>query len=106
MTNPEAVRGLTTQTLTAAVANFQEITDIWGHSGRHPGGNIHRVVSGTGREGGRRRRSGSLVIDAGIGVSELGHKLFEETFNQRRIKNRRNGDSQNFLELRMNPAGS
>lgn len=91
MTNPEAVRGLTAQTLTAAVANFQEITDIWGHSGRHPGGNIHRVVSGTGRVGGRRR-SGSLVIDPDAGVSELGHKLFEETFNQRRVKNRRNGD--------------
>jgi hypothetical protein len=40
MTNPKAVRGLTTQTLTAPVANFQEITDIQSHSGRYPGGNI------------------------------------------------------------------
>lgn len=56
MTNPEAVRGLTTQTLTAAVANFQEITDIWGHSGRHPGGNIHRVVRAQrGREEGKNK---------------------------------------------------
>lgn len=42
MTIPKAVRSLTTQTLTAAVANFQEITAIRGHSGRYPGGNGHR----------------------------------------------------------------
>lgn len=45
MTNPKAVRGRTSQTLTATVANFQEITDIRGHSGRHPGGNSHRAIS-------------------------------------------------------------
>lgn len=49
MTNPKAVGGLTTQTLTAAVANFQEITDILGHSGRHPGGNMQS-------KGGRREK--------------------------------------------------
>lgn len=60
------------------------------------------------REGGREegeRINGSLVIHTDIGISELDHKLFEETFNQRRVKNRRSGDSQNFLELRINPTG-
>lgn len=55
MTNPEAVRGLTTQTLTAAVASFQEITDIWGHPGRHPGGNIQSCFRH--KEGGREKRN-------------------------------------------------
>lgn len=52
MTNSKAVRGLTTQTLTAAVASFQEITDIQGHSGGHLGGSSHGAVWGTAREGG------------------------------------------------------
>ena len=51
MTNPKAVRGRTSQTLTATVANFQEVTDIRGHSGRHPGGNSHSNF-GTVRRGG------------------------------------------------------
>lgn len=105
MTNPEAVRGLTTRTLAAAVANFQEITDIWGHSGRHPGGDTHRVVSGTAREGGRGRISVSLIIHTDIGISEQEHKLFEEPFHHRRVRSRRNGELQNFLEFTMNPAG-
>lgn len=33
MTNPKAVRGLTAQTLAAAVVNFLEITDTLSHSG-------------------------------------------------------------------------
>lgn len=49
MTNPKAVRGLAAQTLAAAMVNFQEITDILSHSGRHLGGNMHRVVSGKAR---------------------------------------------------------
>lgn len=44
MTSPKAVSGRTSQTLTAAVANFQEITDIRGHSGRRPGENSHGAI--------------------------------------------------------------
>lgn len=54
MTNPKAVRGLRTQTLTAAVANFQEITDIWGHSGRYPGGHIQSCCRHS--KGGKREK--------------------------------------------------
>lgn len=56
------------------------------------------------REGGGGSISGSLVIHTDVGISEQEYKLLEESFNHRRV-NRRNSTSQNFLELRMNPAG-
>lgn len=84
------------------MANFQEITDIWGHSGRHPGGNIHRVVWDTGTGG---RISGSWVMYGDSGISEQEHKLLVEPSNHRLVKNRSSSESQqNFLELRRNPA--
>lgn len=57
------------------MANFQEITDIQGHSERHLGGNIHGIVSGTAREAGRKRRLNSLVMYSDTGISEQEHKL-------------------------------
>lgn len=85
------------------MANFQEITDIQGHSGRHPGGNIHRIVAGPATAGGGRSISGSWVMYDDSGISEQEHKLLLEPFNHRRVKSRSRELQPNFLQLRRNP---